>query len=66
VVDVGDVTTYTIPGLTAGGWYFVASAYNDYGESDYSNEVTIGYLPDSPVIRVVVNVTVEITKNKGE
>jgi hypothetical protein len=32
----------------------------------YSNEITTGYAPEAPVIRVLVNVTVEITKNKGE
>jgi len=28
--------------------------------------VSSGYAPEAPVIRVLVNVTVEITKNKGE
>lgn len=37
VVDVGDCTNTTI--LTAGTNYFVATAYNDAGESNFSTEV---------------------------
>lgn len=39
--DIGDVTTYTLTGLTAGQTYFiVVTAYNtSYNESGYSNEV---------------------------
>lgn len=38
-IDVGNVTTYTMTGLAAGTWYFVATAYNTSGlESGYSNE----------------------------
>jgi hypothetical protein len=41
-VDVGNVTTFTLNGLTEGDtYYFVATAYNTGAlESDYSNEVT--------------------------
>jgi len=40
-VDVGNVTTYTVTGLTPGvTYYFVATAHDNFGnESGYSNEV---------------------------
>jgi len=39
-LDIGNFTTGTVPGLTAGNtYYFVVTAYNAYGESDPSNEV---------------------------
>jgi len=39
-VEVGNVTEYTVTGLEEGRtYYFVARAYNDYGESGDSNEV---------------------------
>jgi len=38
-VDVGNQTSYTISGLTPGDYYFAVTAYNAYGESDYSEEV---------------------------
>lgn len=40
-VDVGNVTTYTVPGLEDGTrYYFVATAYDtSANESEYSNEV---------------------------
>ena len=59
-VDVKNVTTYTVSGLSAGGWFFAATAYNDYGESDYSNEANTGFKPDAPVIRIVLNITVDV------
>jgi hypothetical protein len=40
-IDVGNVTTYTVPGLTAGTYYFAVAAYGSAGESStYSNEVS--------------------------
>jgi len=39
-MDVGKVTTYTLPGLQDGLLYYIAvRAYNDSEESNYSNEV---------------------------
>lgn len=40
-VDVGNVTHYTITGLSDGVYYFAATAYNTSGiESAYSNEIS--------------------------
>ena len=41
-IDVGNVTTYTVTGLTEGlTYYFAATAYDIYeNESDYSNEIS--------------------------
>lgn len=40
-IDVGNVTTYTLTGLTSGQTYFIAvSAYNTLSESNYSDEVS--------------------------
>ena len=40
-VDVGYQYTYTLSGLTEGDiYYFCVTAYNDYTESDFSNEVS--------------------------
>ena len=43
--DIGPtVTTYTLPGVTDGTWYYVLTAYDSETpslESDYSNEVSI-------------------------
>ena len=48
-MDVGESTTTTVSGLEPGNtYYFAVYAYNDYGESDYSNEVS--YTPPSPTI----------------
>ena len=43
VVDVGNRTTYTLAGLTAGITYYItATAYNSSGlESDYSDELIV-------------------------
>lgn len=40
-VDVGNVTTYTVTGLSGGTtYYFAVTASNSSGESGYSNEVS--------------------------
>ena len=40
IIDVGNVTEYTVSGLQSDVfYYFVTSAYNEFGESGYSNEV---------------------------
>ncbi len=41
VIDVHNVTTYSVTGLGAGTWYFAVTAYNTTGaESTFSNEVS--------------------------
>ena len=46
-IDVGSLITYTLTGLSAEQRYFIAvTAYNEFGESGYSNEVT-GVAPTS-------------------
>ena len=41
MIDVGNITEYTISGLNSDvTYYFVTSAYNDYGQSGYSNEIS--------------------------
>ena len=40
-INVGNVTTYALHGLSYGvTYYFALTAYNQFGESDYSNEVS--------------------------
>lgn len=44
-VDVGTVTTYTLKDLNAGSYFFAVTAYNAFGESGYSAEVSCKILP---------------------
>ncbi len=40
-INIGLVTTYTVPNLSPGKWYFAVTAFNTSGaESGYSNEVS--------------------------
>lgn len=39
IVDVGNVTIYTVTGLSVETYYFAVTASNANGESVYSNEV---------------------------
>ncbi len=40
-IDVGNVTTYTVKRLSQGvTYYFTVTAYNQFGESSYPNEVS--------------------------
>lgn len=39
-IDVGNQTAYTIENLAPGTYFFAVTAYNDYGESGYSSEVS--------------------------
>ena len=41
VIDVADVTTYTLTDISPATYYFAVTAYDELGnESDYSNEVS--------------------------
>ena len=60
-IDAGNVTNYTLTGLTRGTYYITLSAYNSHGlESSYSNEITAALdVPDgssTPVVRTTGNV----------
>jgi len=48
-IDVGDQTTYTFAELDPGTYYFAVTAYNSYGESGYSDEVSFIVEPPSAV-----------------
>ena len=39
-VDAGSATTYTLEKVADGTWYFAVTAYNKYGESGYSDEIS--------------------------
>ena len=41
-LSVGNVTTYTLTGLTSGKYYFAVTANDGSIESPYSNEVVTG------------------------
>ncbi len=51
--DVGAQTTYSLS-LDPGTYYFAVSAYNNYGESGYSEEVPCTISSDEPVVHIVV------------
>ena len=60
--DAGMETTRTLVDIADGHWYFAVTAYNDYGESGYSEEVdativtgTVPPLPDG--VSVVITYT---------
>jgi large repetitive protein len=49
-LDIGNVITYTVPGLTPGTtYYYRARSYNVMGTSSNSNVVTILTVPNAPV-----------------
>ncbi len=59
VIDVGNVTAYTVESLADGTYYFAATAYDTSGNvSDYSNEVSeeIAVSPSSPVDLLIVTI----------
>ncbi len=60
-INVGNVTNYTLTGLTRGTYYITLSAYNSRGlESSYSKEITAAIdVPDgvsTPIVRTTGNV----------
>ena len=60
-INIGNVTIYTLTGLSAGQRYFIAvTAYNEFGESGYSNEVN-GVAPTS---QTPLNNTTEFVKQQ--
>ena len=62
-VDVGNVLTYKVEGLTiAVNYCFALTAYSTRGnESEFSEELCLNDRPDAPGgFRIIVNVQVEI------
>lgn len=49
-IDIGNVLTHTLSGLPVGTWYFVVTAINSGGESDFSNEVSKVILQAKPSV----------------
>lgn len=64
VIDVQNVTTYTVANLANGAWCFAATAYNTGGaESEFSNEVctNLNVPPAAPkTMRITTIVTVDV------
>ena len=63
LITIGNVTTYTVPGLPSGfTYYFAVTAFDASGnESDFSNEVskTLGGVPISPpVVAAILSISV--------
>ena len=60
-LNVGNVTTYSVTGLTSGtGYYYRVRAYNSYGTSGNSNVISLTTLPDipaAPVATAATNIT---------
>jgi len=55
-VDTGNVTTFTLHGLTdTDTYYFVLTAMAGEQESDYSTELTLEALPDTPPAGITAN-----------
>ncbi len=58
VADVGKVTTYSVPVMGVGQYFFAVTAYNASGtESGFSNEVSQLVLPGNVTVPAAPNVT---------
>lgn len=56
VVDVGNVTTYTVKGLSDGLYYYAVTAYDtSANESGYSNEVSHNPPIGNPTGLIIIN-----------
>lgn len=49
-VDVGNLTQHTLQNVTDGIWYFAVTAYNKYGESKYSEEISANIETNRPPV----------------
>lgn len=62
-VDVGNVITHTLTGLSGGDWFFAATAYDkDGNESGYSNEVALTIDTVAPGAPVAFRATIGASK----
>jgi hypothetical protein len=57
-IDVGNKTGYTIANLPPGTYFFAVTAYNDYGESGFSSEVSAPISKPKPGDTVGIHVVV--------
>jgi hypothetical protein len=58
IATVGQVTTYTDTSIPAGAYLYRVRAYNNAGNSFYSNSVLVSYLiPDAPIALKVTSAT---------
>ncbi len=77
-IDVGNITEYTVSGLQSDvTYYFVTSAYNETGQSGFSNEVSWTYTvidTQPPIVSIIglssttnpsVNLSSSATDNEG-
>ncbi|HOY85754.1 MAG TPA: fibronectin type III domain-containing protein, partial [Candidatus Syntrophosphaera sp.] len=65
-LNVNNVTTYNVTGLTPGTtYYYVVRAYNAYGTSDDSNEIEVTTTSTSPLITLSASTLTGFTYMEG-
>ncbi len=65
-LDVSNVTSLNITGLTPGTtYYYVVRAYNSYGSSDDSNEIEVTTTSTSPLITLSASALTDFTYMEG-
>ena len=65
-LDVGNVTSHNVTGLTPGTtYYYVVRAYNSYGSSDDSNEIEVTTTSTSPLITLSASALTDFTYMEG-
>ena len=51
-LDVGNVLTYSVTGLTMGTYYYRVRAENSYGQSVHSNTIAVGIVPSTQATNI--------------